>query len=94
MEKGIIMKDKIHTVYKLKNGKKVSGTTTVIGILAKPALIHWAWDLGTKGIDYRKFRDDKADIGTLAHYLIMCHLKGEQPDTSDYSKKQIDQAKT
>jgi len=86
------MKDKIHTVYKLKNGKKVPGVTTIISILAKPALIHWAWDLGTKGVDYRKFRDDKADIGSLAHYLIMCYLKKETPDTSDYSKKQIDQA--
>ena len=86
------MKDKIHTVYKLKNGKKVPGVTTIISILAKPALIHWAWDLGTKGVDYRKFRDDKADIGSLAHYLIMCYLKKETPDTSDYSRKQIDQA--
>lgn len=85
-------KDKIHIRYKTKDGKVVPGVTTVLGILNKPALLHWAWDLGIKGIDYRKFRDDKADIGTLAHYLIMCHLQGVKPDTSDYSANQIDKA--
>jgi hypothetical protein len=85
-------KEKAHIVYKNKEGGKVPGTTTVLGILNKPALIHWAWDLGTKGIDYRKFRDEKATIGTLAHYLIQCHLSGEEPQTDDYSKNQIEQA--
>lgn len=83
---------KVHTIYKDKNGKRLPGTTTITGILGKPALIHWAWDLGIKGIDYKKFRDDKADIGSLAHYLIMCHLKKETPDTSDYTANQISQA--
>jgi hypothetical protein len=85
-------KTKIHTRYKLKDGTLVPGVTTILQVLAKPALIHWAWDLGCKGIDYKKFRDDKAEIGTLAHYLVMCHFKNIEPDTSDYSAKQIDQA--
>ena len=88
----MMAKTKAHQVYKLKNGTRVPGVTTALGVLSKPALIPWAWGLGMKGIDYRKFRDDKADIGTLAHYLIMCHLKKQEPDTSDYSKAQIDQA--
>jgi len=85
-------KSKVHTIYKLKSGRRLPGITTITGILAKPALIHWAWNLGTKGIDYRKFRDDKAEIGTLVHYLIMQYLKGEEPRTDDYTKNQIDQA--
>ncbi len=85
-------KNKTHTRYRNSKGDIVPGVTTILGVLNKPALVHWAWDLGSKGIDYRKFRDDKADIGTLAHYLIMCDLTGEEPDTSDYSEKQIDQA--
>ena len=85
---------KVHTVYKTKDGVRVPGVTTVLGILGKPALIHWAWDLGTKGIDYKKYRDDKADIGTLAHEMVMCHLKGEELDTSGYTEKQIDLAET
>jgi hypothetical protein len=85
-------KTRVHTVYKLKDGTRVPGVTTPLGILAKPALIHWAWDLGIQGIDYKKYRDETADIGTLAHYLILCHFRKETPDTSDYSDKQITQA--
>ena len=49
-------KSKIHTVYKTKDGIRVPGVTTILGELAKPALIHWAWDLGIKNIDYRVHR--------------------------------------
>jgi len=85
-------KTRTHTVYKLADGTKVPSVTTVLGILSKPALIHWAWELGTQGLDYRAVRHQAADVGTLAHYLIMCYLKGEEPDTSEYSQKDIDQA--
>lgn len=85
-------KSKVHTVYKTKDGQKVPGATTILGILDKPALIQWAWKLGTEGIDWRKYRDSAADIGTLAHYLIECDLKGIEPDLDDWSKDQIDLA--
>jgi hypothetical protein len=45
-----------------------------------------------KGIDYRKFRDDKADIGTLAHQMIVDYFNKVETDTSEYSKGQIDLA--
>ena len=83
---------KAHTVYKDRSGKRVPGVTTVIGVLEKPALIPWAWGLGMKGIDYRKFRDDKADIGTLTHEMILADLKEKECDTSDFTANQIDQA--
>ena len=72
----------------------VPGTTTVIDILAKPALIHWAWQQGKDGFDYKKTRDEKADAGTLSHYMILCDLKEQEPDLSEYSQKIIDQAET
>ena len=87
-------KAKVHTVYKTNNGNRVPSVTTIIGILAKPALIDWAWKLGCQGIDYKKVRDTAGDIGTLAHYLIMCDIKGEQADTSEYSSQDIDKAET
>lgn len=87
-------KVKNHIRYKNSEGINVPGVTTVLGILNKPALIHWAWDLGCKGIDYKVFRDDKADIGTLAHEMILCHLKKEELDTSYYTQNQIDLAET
>lgn len=85
-------KSKVHTVYKLADGTKVPGATTVLGIMDKPALIHWAWKLGTEGVDYRKYRDSAADIGTLAHYMIECDLQDVKPDLNEWSKDEIDLA--
>jgi hypothetical protein len=85
-------KSKAHQRYKTKDGCIVPGVTTITGILDKPALVYWAWDLGMKGIDYKKFKDDKADIGTLAHDMIICHLLGTTPNLDDYTKNQISQA--
>lgn len=86
-------KHKVHTRYKLKDGTPIAGTTTIIGILAKPALINWAWKLGCQGIDYKKVRDTAGDIGTIAHYLIQCHLKAEKADLTDYPQESIDKAR-
>jgi len=85
-------KSRIHTVYKTKDGTRVPGVTTVLNELAKPALIHWAWDLGIKGIDYRVHRDELADIGTLTHSMVLADLRGEEYDSSEYSKALIDRA--
>lgn len=85
-------KSRIHTVYKTKDGVRVPGVTTILNELSKPALIHWSWSLGIKGIDYRVHRDELGDIGTLAHDMILCYLKKKKCDTSEYSKMQIDKA--
>jgi len=82
-------KFKIHPAYKTREGVIVPSVTTVLGILNKPALIHWAWDLGIKGIDYRKYRDDKADIGTLVHKQILDHLRGQVTIPKEYTLEQL-----
>jgi hypothetical protein len=85
--------NKIHTRYYLKDGKtQVAGVTTIIGMIGNPALIHWAWELGCKGEDYRKIRDKAGSIGTITHYLIEKHLKGEKPDLSEFSPANVDKA--
>lgn len=85
-------KTKAHIRYMNSEGTIVPGVTTILGILNKPALVIWANRLGLQGIDSSKYRDEMADIGTLAHYLIMCDLTGQTPDTSDYSPTQVGQA--
>ena len=96
--KGDVMAEKMtgkvrtHTRYRLKDNSIVPGVTTITGILNKPALVKWANNLGLQGIDSMKYVDEKASIGTLAHYMIECHLKGEKPDLSDYTPNQISQA--
>ena len=86
-----VKKAKAHTIYKV-NGKRVPGVTTVLSVLNKPALVKWANNLGLQGIDSSKYRDEMAEIGTLAHLMILNYFKGIETDTSDYSKTQIDLA--
>lgn len=73
------------------DGEPVPGTTTICGLLNKPALVGWAgktcteaaWKLGKAGepmprwgeILYPK-RDDAASAGTLVHELFEAHLRG------------------
>jgi len=82
-----------HTRYRNKANDVVPSITTVINtVLAKPQLIVWANKLGLQGIDSTKVRDAMGNAGALAHYFILCHLKGESPDTSEYSQETINLA--
>ena len=85
-------KSRAHTIYKLQDGTKIPGVTTVLGILNKPALVKWANNLGLQGIDSSKYRDEMADIGTLAHKMILDYFNKTETDTTDYSENQIDLA--
>lgn len=85
------MGTKIHTVYKTADGKRVPSVTTILNVLSKPALMHWAWQMGCEGKDYRKERDAKADIGTGIHNYILSHHKKEKPDLSEYNEEEISQ---
>lgn len=64
--------------YRLKDGTRVPGTTTIIGRFKDAGgLIHWAYQCGVDGIDYRSVRDRAADAGTLAHSFVEKHIQGE-----------------
>ncbi len=76
---------KNHTVYKTKDGTRVPSVTTILNELNKPALIDWAWRLGTQGINYREYRDALANVGTLAHRMILDDLQGRETDKSEFS---------
>jgi hypothetical protein len=82
-----------HQTYHLADGTKVPGGSTICKIGDDAgALIHWAWNLGREGKDYRKERDKAADVGTIAHFLIECYLNGQVADLEDYSQTDIDKA--
>ena len=87
-----VKKAKAHTRYQLEDGTRVPGVTTILGVIAKPALISWANRMGLDGINTAKHVDELADIGTLAHAMIAHHLGGPAPDLDDYSKNQISRA--
>jgi len=80
---------KQHTIYTLSDGTRVPGTTTITGVMEKPALKVWANELGLKGIKVTEFVDELAKIGTLSHLLIEHHCKGTKPDLGDFTPNQI-----
>jgi hypothetical protein len=83
------VKSKAKQRYHNESGKIIVGTTTVTGLLAKPPLYNWYWNLGRDGINHRKHLDHLAEIGTLMHSMIFHYLKDETIDTGDYSQNQI-----
>ncbi len=62
--------------YRLDDGTPVPGVTTIIGLLHKPALVRWAYNLGRDGKDLDAERDAAMDGGTYAHALIESVLTG------------------
>lgn len=89
-EKTIIKKvrldfNKAHQTYKNAMGQKVVGVTTALGILAKPALIPWAYKRGKDGLELYESRDKSADIGTITHARIMAYYLGYEIDNFNIS---------
>lgn len=84
--------------YKLKDGTSVSGVTTVIGSnlgWSSRGLMHWAWQQGMDGKDYKEVSKEAADAGTLVHKQIEHDLKGKgMVDVSKYTPEVIQKAKT
>jgi len=88
-----LQKLRSHQKYLLKDGTQVPGASTIAKLGDDgSSLIHWAWDLGNRGIDYRKARDQAADIGTIAHFLIECFLHNHEADLSEFSAADIEKA--
>jgi hypothetical protein len=93
MEKVKLERDKPHQKYITADGTEVPGGSTICKLGDDPgALIHWAWNLGREGKDYRAERDKAADIGTIAHFMCEAFLNGFVCDLSDYSQEDIDRA--
>lgn len=63
------------------DGKRVPSVTTILGVglggYSKDALMKWAWTEGVAGRDYKQTSQKAADVGTVAHRMIECHLNGE-----------------
>ena len=86
------MRIKAKASYRNAAGDRITGTTTALAILAKPALINWANRMGLQGIDSTKYKDALADIGTLAHYFVMCRLADELPEVDEFTPEQVKSA--
>ena len=87
-------KAKAKAGYFLADGSRVPSVTTILGVIAKPALIPWANKLGLQGIDSTKYVDGLASVGTLAHDMILADLRGDVPADcgKEYDKATVDLA--
>ena len=60
-----------------KDKKRVPGVTTVLSRFKESGgLMHWAWDLGMQGINYRDVRDKAASTGSICHDMIEEFIHG------------------
>ncbi len=83
------MRVKAKERYRNTAGNIIPSVTTALDILAKPALIRWANRMGLDGIDTNKYKDELADIGTLAHLLVICSLSEELPEVDEFTPEQL-----
>jgi hypothetical protein len=85
---------RIRKGYYLKDGTRVPSVTTMLAVIAKPALLAWHNRMGLEGIDTSKFVNSLAIIGTLAHAMATAYLRGESPEAecAGYDKATIDLA--
>lgn len=80
--------------YFLADGTKVPSVTTVLSRFKESGgLIHWAWKLGCEGKDYRQVRDTAASIGTIAHEMVECDIRGREFDASQYDAALVAKAR-
>jgi hypothetical protein len=81
--------------YYNKAGKKVPGTTTVIGRFKESgALIYWAYNRGKEGLELYESRDKAAELGTFVHDMVERYVAKDDPHRgidafSDEDKKSI-----
>lgn len=88
-------KYKAHTRYFNKAGKRLPGVTTITGAQLgwnTDILGRWNNRMGLEGIDTKKYVDDKAKIGSLAHALVVGWLQKKDVDTADYTPNQVKEA--
>lgn len=66
--------------YKLADGTKVPGTTQIVGRYKDSgALIRWAYKRGKDGLELYESRDKACDVGTAAHAMVECAIRGGKP---------------
>lgn len=81
--------------YKLKDGTRVPGVTTVIGnchLGSIDGLLFWANSLGKEGKSHVEERDKAADAGTACHDMAECYAKGIEFDASKYPPETLQKA--
>jgi hypothetical protein len=78
--------------YRLANGTKVPGTTTILGRFKESGgLIRWAYKRGLDGLDLYESRDKAAEIGTIVHDAAEEHIHGSDGHALIAERAQTDE---
>lgn len=89
-----LARKKGHIIYKLKDGTRIPGASTIAKIGEDATyLLSWANDLGRQGLDHNKVREEAADAGSVCHFLIECYLRKQTPDLSEFSPTCVESAR-
>ena len=92
IDAGIAKRSRAHQRYKTTDGTIVPGVTTIVGKIAKSALIPWANKLGLDGVNSTEYTRLTARIGTLAHEMIQEHLGWGKVEKEQYTAEEVDKA--
>src|SRR5260370_15937732 len=72
-------------IYRTKDGISVPSVTTINKSGQESGgLIHWAWQLGIDGLDYRIMRDEGAKAGEVGHRLVEAAIKHQTLSEKDF----------
>ena len=83
-----------HQIYKNSNGEKLPSVTTVLSVIAKPALIAWSNKKGLEGINYFDELKRTAKIGSLVHAIAEYYTSKTPIEWDKYTKEEIKRACT
>lgn len=76
------------------DGERLPSVTTILSRFKESgALMHWAWECGKRGEDYREVRDKAANIGTIAHEMVECHIRGISFESTLYAPELVERAR-
>lgn len=82
-----------HPKYKLADGTVVHSVTTILSRFKDSGgLMHWAWQQGMEGKDYRETRDKAATAGICAHAMVEAHIRGKPFDAGPYDGETLAKA--
>lgn len=77
------------------DGTRLPSVTTILSRYKESGgLIHWAWQCGMDGTDYRDMRNTAATAGTCAHEMVEAFIRKKTFDGNKYDDDILEKAET
>lgn len=81
--------------YKLKDGTRVPGVTTILKNLGwnREPLMAWAYKQGKDGLDFRDTSQRAADVGSITHQMVEDSLHEREFDSAPHPPELVEKAR-